>query len=232
MPTISAVSPKGGAGKTTSMVNLGLQIVKQGAEVGLIDADPNKPLEKFAAGGNCPPGLHIIGDVNENNIVAVIREAAAKYPFVLVDLEGTAAKIVVHALQYSDYVIIPMRGSYLDAEEGGKAIQLVKEQEMAAQRHNPKYKLPYAVLFTCTPAAYETRNTSGLRKDLEELGIPMFDVEMKERDAFKSMFKYKQPLELLNTSLVPGVATAIVNAEAFAAEVIEKLQQAAMEAQS
>ncbi|WP_122558544.1 ParA family protein [Pseudomonas viridiflava] len=230
MPTVAAASPKGGAGKTTTMINLALQIVKQGAEVALIDADPNGPLKKFAAGGNCPPGLHIITDVNENNIVPFIRDAATKYPFVLVDLEGTAAKIVVYALQYADYVIIPMRGSFLDAEEAGKAIQLVKDQEMAAQRHNPNYSLPYSVLFTCTPAAYETRNTSGLRKDLEDLGIPMFDVEMKERDAFKSMFKYKQPLEQLDTSLVPGVATAIINAEALAAEVIAKLE-AVMEAQ-
>ncbi|QLG96705.1 ParA family protein (plasmid) [Pseudomonas yamanorum] len=224
MPTIAAVSPKGGAGKTTSFLNLGLQLAKQGAEVALLDADPNNPLQTWAAAGNCPPNLRIIPGVNENNVASKIREAAALVPFVLVDLEGTAAKIVVNALQHSDFVIIPMRGSFLDAEEAGKAIQLVQDQELAVQRHVPGYKLPYSVLFTCTPAAYETRNTSGLRKDLTDLGIPMFDVEMKERDAFKSMFKFKMPLEQLDPSQVPGIETAIVNAEAFAAEVLVKLQ--------
>lgn len=224
MPTTVAVSPKGGAGKTTSMLNLALQLVKKGAHVALLDADPNNPLKKWAAGGNCPENLQIIPDVDENNIAHKIRDAAAAVPFVLVDLEGTAAKIVVNALQQADYVIIPMRGSFLDAEEAGKAIALVHDQELAVRRHVPNYHLPYAVLFTCTPAAYETRNTSGLRKDLEALEIPMFEVEMKERDAFKSMFKYKLPLEKLDPALVPGIDTAIVNAEAFAAEVLARLE--------
>lgn len=227
MPTVAAVSPKGGAGKTTTMLNVALQLVKKGAHVALLDADPNAPLKDWAAGGHCPENLRIIADVNENNIAAMIREAATQSPFVLIDLEGTAAKIVVNALQYSDYVVIPMRGSHLDAKEAGKAIQLIHDQEMAVQRYKPDYKLPYSVLFSCTPAAYETRNTSGLRNDMANLGIPMFTTEMKERDAFKSMFKYQCPLERLDPVLVPGIETAIINAEAVAAELLERLQPVA-----
>lgn len=228
MPTIAAVSPKGGAGKTTSMLNLGLQLAKKGARVALLDADPNNPLKDWATGGHCPENLLIIPDVNENNIADKIREAAEQVPFVLVDLEGTAAKIVVYALQQSDYVIIPMRGSHLDAKEAGKAIKLVRDQELAVQRHAKDYRLPYAILFTCTPSAYETRNTTGLRTDLENLGIPMFETEMKERDAFKSMFKYQRPLELLDPKLVPGIETAITNAEAVAAEMLTRLAPASV----
>jgi chromosome partitioning protein len=224
MPTTVAVSPKGGAGKTTSMLNIALQLAKKGAQVALLDADPNNPLKDFASGGNCPENLQIIPDVNEDNIAEKIREAAESVPFVLVDLEGTAAKIVVNALQQADYVIIPMRGSHLDAKEAGKAIKLVTDQELAVRRHVPNYRLPYSILFTCTSAAFETRNTAGLREDLQKLGIPMFETEMKDRDAFKSMFKYQQPLEMLDPKLVPGIDTAIINAEAVTAEVLEKLK--------
>lgn len=225
MPTISAVSPKGGAGKTTSMLNLALQLVKQGADVALLDADPNTPLKNWAAAGNCPAGLVVIPGVNENNIADTIREAAKVHPFVLVDLEGTAAKIVVNALQYTDYVIIPMQGSHLDADEAGKAIKLVTDQEMAIQRFKPDYRLPYAILLTRTAAAYETRITRGLREDLEEAELPLFEVELKDRDAFKAMFKFKCSLEQLDPAEVPGIPNAIENAEAFAAEVVTRLNE-------
>lgn len=225
MPTISAVSPKGGAGKTTSMLNLALQLVKQGADVALLDADPNTPLKKWELAGNCPAGLVVIPDVNENNIADTIREAAKAHPFVLVDLEGTAAKIVVNALQYTDYVIIPMQGSHLDADEAGKAIKLVTDQEMAIQRFKPDYRLPYAILLTRTAAAYETRITRGLREDLEEAELPLFEVELKDREAFKAMFKYKCSLEQLDPARVPGIPNAIENAEAFAAEVVTRLNE-------
>ncbi len=224
MPTIAAVSPKGGAGKTTSMLSLSTQLAKRGVPVALLDADPNQPLAAFAEAGFCPENLHIILNVDENNISATIRDAAQVYPFVLVDLEGTAAKIVVNALQHSDYVIIPMRGSHLDAKETAKAIQLIKDQELAVQRHLPSYRLPYSVLITCTPSAYNTRITSGLREDLAAIGADVFDAEMKERDAFKAFFKYNCPLETMDPAEVPGIEGAIVNSEAIAAELLEKLQ--------
>lgn len=224
MPTTVFVSPKGGVGKTTSALNLALQIAKRGINVTVIDADPNYPIKKWAAGGHCPGTLTVISDVTEDNISEKIRGAAAVDPFVIVDLEGTAAKIVVHALQEADFVITPMRGSWLDAEQAGRSVQLIRDQELAVRRHVPGYTLPYAILLTCTPPAYETRNTASLKRSLQERGIPFFATEMTEREAFRSMFFFKRPLESLDASQVPSIDKAIANAESFAAEVIEKLQ--------
>ena len=225
MPTIVFVSPKGGAGKTTSALTLALQLAKRGVRVTVIDADPNYPLAKWSEGGGCPETLKIISGVTEDNISGKIRNAAAVDPFVIVDLEGTASKIVVHALQEADFVITPMRGSWLDAEQAGRAVALIHDQELAVQRHVPNYKLPFAILLTCTPPAYETRNTASLKKSLLERGIPFFRTEMTEREAFRSMFFFWAPLESLNPKLVPGINNAVVNAESFAAEVIEKLSE-------
>lgn len=225
MPTIPFVCPKGGVGKSTSCLTIGLQLATKGANVTIIDADPNNPMEKWASEGGCPPNLRIISGVTENNIASKIRDAAKIDPFVLVDLEGTAAKIVVHALQEADYVIIPMRGSYLDADEAAKAIALIHDQELSVQRHAPNYRLPFSVLFTGTPAAYTTRTTSSLQNGLKEQGVSVFSTEMCERDAFRAMFSFKLPLEQLDPALVPGLDKAIVNAEAVTAEMITKLSK-------
>ncbi|WP_222703535.1 AAA family ATPase [Candidatus Arsenophonus triatominarum] len=99
MPTYAFISPKGGVGKTTSSLIFATQLAKRGVGVSIIDADPNYPIQKWATGGYCPENVHVISNITENNIALNIREAAAIDPIVIVDLEGTAAKIVIHALQ-------------------------------------------------------------------------------------------------------------------------------------
>ena len=225
MPTIAFVSPKGGVGKTTSTLALATQIAVRGAGVTVIDADPNYPIQKWAAGGHCPENMRVISDVTENNIGGRIREAAKIDPFVIIDLEGTAAKIVVLALQEADFVVVPMQGSLLDAEQAGRAVALIHDQELAVRRHLPGYNLPYAVLLTRTPPAYQTRNMASLRKSLTENKIQVFETVLTEREAYRSMFFFQKPLEALNASEAPGIDKAIANASAFAAELLFKLSE-------
>lgn len=224
MPTIAFISPKGGVGKTTSALAVATRLVAEGAAVTIIDADPNYPMADFAAAGHCPSNLRVVSDVTENNIASKVREAAAADPFVIIDLEGTAAKIVVLAVQEADFVVVPMQGSVLDAKEAARAISLIHDQELAMRRHLPNYQLPYAVLMTRTPAAYMTRTMASLRKSLADKEIPIFENVMVEREAFKAMFRYQRPLEALDKSEVAGVDKAIQNASDVAGELISKLQ--------
>lgn len=229
MPTIAFLSPKGGVGKTTSALAVATQLAARGAGVTVIDADPNYPVAGWASAGHCPEGMRVVSDVTENNIASKVREAAAVDPFVIIDLEGTAAKIVVLAVQEADFVVIPMQGSVLDAKEAARAIQLVHDQELAMRRHLPGYKLPYAVLMTRTPAAYMTKTMATLRKSLSDKDIPVFENVMVEREAFKAMFTYQRPLQGLDPSEVTGVEKAIKNASDVAGELLSRLQPAAGE---
>jgi chromosome partitioning protein len=88
MPTIAMVTPKGGAGKSTSAVILGSELARRGAAVTLIDADPNKPLSDWAKQPGRPENLTVLAEVTEENIIEEIEGAAQKTPFVIVDLEG------------------------------------------------------------------------------------------------------------------------------------------------
>src|ERR1035438_7777875 len=109
MPTIVFVSPKGGAGKTTSALVLASQLARA-AKVTIIDADPNHPVATWAKGPNTPENLTVVSDVDEETITDRIEAAAAETPFVIVDLEGTASKIVVMAVSQADFVIVPTQG--------------------------------------------------------------------------------------------------------------------------
>lgn len=217
MPTIVMASPKGGAGKTTTALLLGLQLSKL-YPVTLIDADPNHPITRWATGGNKPDAMFIMADADEDNILDRIEDAAATTPFVIVDLEGTASKIVLLAISQADLVLIPTQGSELDASEANRAIRVVKQHERMSRR-----TLPYAVLLTRTNAAIRTRNLSHIQSGLIEAGIPVLESELNEREAFKSVFAFRQSLDHLDQSQVANLQKAVLNVEALASEVLERL---------
>jgi len=195
------------------------------APVTVIDADPNHPIATWAKGQNKPANLTVIDDADEENIMERIEDAATRTPFVIVDLEGTAAKIVVMAVSQADFVIVPTQGSQLDAEQAARAFRVIHQQEKMIQRLQPGYKLPYAVLLTRTNSAIRTRTLSHIAKGLVDAGIPVFNTELNEREAFRAMFSFRQPLENLDPSEVANLDKAIANAEHFAQEVISTLRK-------
>ncbi|MBF6989412.1 ParA family protein [Cupriavidus sp. IK-TO18] len=224
MPTIVFVSPKGGAGKTTSSLVLATQIAERGKSVTVIDADPNHPVKTWAKDGAAPEAMTIVSDVTEEDIAEKIYEAAKKSAFVIVDLEGTAATIVAHAISEADFVVVPTQGSQLDAEQAGRAFRLIRAHERGIQKHKPDYNLPYAVLFTRTSVAIQSRDTAHIRRTFAEANIPVFKTELNERAAYKAMFSYRQTLSGLSRSEVSNVEKAIENAAAFAGEMVELLR--------
>jgi chromosome partitioning protein len=230
MATIVFVSPKGGAGKTTSALLLATQLARSAA-VTVIDADPNRPIASWAMGPNTPKNLTVVSDADEESIMDRIEEAAGKTPFVIVDLEGTAAKIVIMAVSQADFVIVPTQGSQLDAEQAGRAFRVIQQQEKMVRRTQPTYTLPYAVLLTRTNPAIRTRTLSHIEKGLVNAGVPVLTTEIHEREAYRAMFSFRQPLEHLNPAEVANLDKAIGNAEAFAAEVVAMLRRVKAAAQ-
>lgn len=222
MPTIVFASPKGGAGKTTSALLLSLQLSKLYG-VTVIDADPNHPITRWATGGAKPGSLAIVADADEDNIIERIEEAAAQTPFVVVDLEGTASKIVLLAVSQADFVVIPTQGSELDASEASRAIKVVKQHEKMSGR-----SLPYAVLLTRTNTQIRTRNLSHIQSGLIGAGIPVLDTELNEREAFKSVFAFRETLDGLNPKDVANIDKARSNVEDFATELMAKLSAKAV----
>jgi chromosome partitioning protein len=227
MPTIVFASPKGGVGKSTSAVVLATELAQRGAAVTVIDADPNHPVSQWAKRPGCPQTLTVIGAVSEETVIDTIEDASAKTAFVVVDLEGTASMTVAYAISRADLVVIPVQGSQLDAAEAAKAIRLIRQQEKAFAR-----EIPYAVLFTRTSTAIRPRTFQHIRSEFADHGVPAFQTQMHERDAFRAIFSFGGTLESLDSTQVSNVAAAVGNARAFAAEVITKLRQEVSQAKA
>ena len=219
MPTIVFASPKGGAGKSTSAVILATELALKGAGVTIIDADPNKPVSQWAKRAGCPDNLAVVAEISETTIIDEIESAARKTTFVIVDLEGTASMMVAYAISRADVVVIPTQGSQLDAAEAAKAIRLIKQQEKAFHK-----KIPYAILFTRTSSAIRPRTLQHIQAEFQKHGIQAFQTQIHEREAYRALFSFGGTLEGLSPHYVSNLHAAIVNARAFAGELVSMLR--------
>src|SRR4051794_35055786 len=186
MPTIVFASPKGGAGKSTSAVILATELAGKGATVTITDADPNKPVSRWAKRPGKPENLTVVADVTEESVIDQIEDAASRSAFVIVDLEGTASMMVGYAMSRADLVIIPTQGSQLDAAEAVKALKLVRNMEKARGGK----AIPTAVLFTRTSAALKPRTLQAIMVEFVDGGVKILNTQMNERDAFRAIFTF------------------------------------------
>jgi chromosome partitioning protein len=158
--------------------------------------------------------------VPEETLIDTIDNAARKTAFVIVDLEGTASVMVAHAMTRSDLVIIPTKGSELDAIEAVKVIQFIARQERAYNKN-----IPFAVVFTQTNPAVRPRTLKSLETDMLKQGIPVLGTALHERDAYRAIFSFGGTLSALKLDLVGNIPAAIRNTREFTAEVISMLTQ-------
>ena len=221
MPVIAFANPKGGAGKTTSALLLASELASKGAQVAIIDADPERWISQWGRLQGKPENITIISDVSEDTIVDQIENAAAAAQFVIVDLEGTASLMVANAIGMSDLVVIPTQGASMDAKGAAKTIKLIRNQERMARR-----SILHSVLLTRTSAAVTSRSLKNVRDQLDKAGINVFQTSIVERAAYRDIFDYGGLLSELGAEQVSNIEKAQANARAFAGEVLAKLKGA------
>ena len=215
MPTVVIASPKGGAGKSTTAVLLGTELAHAGANVVMLDCDPNQSLTLWADRGPLPDRISVLSSVSESDIVKTIKRHDTDGQIVIVDLEGVASRLVSRAISQADLVITPMRATTLDATIGVRALQLISEEEEALDR-----KIPHAVVFTMTKAI-KSKQHSGIAGSLAEQGVDLINPPLMERAAFSALFEFGGDLHTMPAQ--GNMGGAIENAEQFAQAVYQRL---------
>lgn len=220
MPVISFANPKGGAGKTTTALLVATQLAENGATVSIIDADPERWISQWAGLPGRPEQIRIASDVTEDTILDRIEEESAQSAFVIVDLEGTASLMVANAIGMSDFVVIPLQGSSMDAKGGAKLLRLISGQARLARR-----PIPHGVVLTRVGAAVRSRSLRSVAQELEEAGVPVFQTAIVERAAYRDLFDYGGTLSGLQTSQTSNLEKAIENAREFTGELVARLKE-------
>lgn len=222
MPVISFANPKGGTGKSTSALILALEMAYRGGKIALVDCDPNQVTAGWAAarelaGMSLP--FKAVADPGEANIIDTLDTLAAEYPFVIVDLEGTASLMMSRAMSRSDLTIIPMQASPVDAKQAARAVGLVRAEEKTLRRN-----IPMRILMTRNNPAIKTRDEKAIKEQLAAANVPMLEVSLHERAAFRAIFSFNKTLRELTPKESAGLVRARENAEGYAYHVIKALK--------
>lgn len=217
MPTIVIASPKGGAGKSTVAVILGTEFAQAGAEVTMMDCDPNGSLTLWSERAPLPSRMQILSGVKEGEIIRTIKANDQDGKIVIVDLEGVASRLVSRAISQADLVIVPMRATTLDATIGVRALELIAEEAEALDR-----PIRHAVVFTMT-RAIQSKQHKGIVSSLKDQGVDVITPDLMERSAFSALFEFGGDLHSMPSQ--GNAATARENARRFAQAVFERLTE-------
>lgn len=215
MPVVTVASPKGGAGKSTSSVILATELAHAGADVVILDCDPNRSVTIWAERAPLPRRITVRSDVGESDIVRTIKQQDADGRVVIVDLEGVASRLVSRAISQADLVLTPMRATTLDATIGVRALALVREEEEALDR-----PIRHAIVFTMT-RAIRSKQHNGIEASLQEQGVDIVRPDLMERAAFSALFEFGGDLRTMPAQ--GNMAQAQENASLFAQAVYQRL---------
>jgi chromosome partitioning protein len=180
--------------------------------VALLDTDVNQQAASF--GSKCDiPGLTVVGDVKEDNILAALRKAEAENDVVMVDLPGGSSTLALKAMHRSHFVLVPSQAALPDVKAALKTVaQIDDAQELA------RSNIARAIIWTRILPGFESRGSRHVRQSLEGEGVPILTASLMERAAFR---------EIHITGKVPRhndpEGSAAGNVAAVTAELLERL---------
>lgn len=219
MPVIAFANSKGGSGKTTSALLLACALAESKPTT-IIDADPRHPVSTWSKLPGKPDKLTVVTNASEKTILDEIEDAAARDPFVIIDLEGTASRLMGYAIGQADLVIIPLKEQQQDALAALDVIQEIHREMKAIRR-----PIPYAALFTQSKVRVKSRTARHIAQQFRENDkIDTFEVEIFERDAFAAIFSIGGTVRSMDPRKVNNLGNALENIDGFKTEVIAKLR--------
>ena len=220
MAVLTFANTKGGAGKTTAVVIIACNLARLGFWVAVLDADPHLWIPKWhdRRGERAPPSPSVVPYVTAANLGQHARKLRGEVDFLLIDLPGARSPLLAQALGYSNYVLIPVQGSAMDAEGATNVIELLQYLEDRAD-----IRIPYSVVLTRVNPMVTTRALQSVKELLSSRRVHVMSTPIIERAAYREVFGYGQTLYSIDPETVSNLDKAQQNAQTLAQEVLRRI---------
>lgn len=218
MAVITFANTKGGAGKTTAVLLLASELARRRLRICVIDTDPQRWLSKWREAADHRVDLSVITYVSATSLQQHVLDNRRKFDHVIVDLPGAQSPLLATAVGLSNHVLIPVQGSTMDAQGGAQVLELLRYLDDRAS-----IKIPHSVVLSRVNSMVTTRALLAAKVLLAKRNVHVLDTPIIERAAFRDMFDFGGYLHMMNPSQVSNLDKALINANAFADEVMRLL---------
>jgi chromosome partitioning protein len=174
MMIISVVNQKGGVGKTTIAINIGIGMARRNYKVGFLDTDPQGTASQWQSiEGNVAfevrrhPSRVSTGE---------IMDVEQNHGVLIIDTPPAIGEITQSVLELSDLAIIPLAPSVLDIWSSRTTIGMIEE----AKKVNPKLEGRLLV----SRKIPRTRLGRDGREAIAALEMQVFETEISQRIAY------------------------------------------------
>lgn len=186
---------KGGTGKSTMAVNLGVWLAREGADVVLIDTDPQRTASHFIDRRNALDGLPVVHCAEKHgNVFDTVRDLGKRYEQVIVDAGGRDSEELRTALVAAHIVYCPLKASQPDLETSVHMNELVK----LARGMNPDLQARLVISMGSTnPVVQETKEAQEILEELNEFKLS--EVVIRDRKIYRdAMAEGRGVIEMSN----------------------------------
>lgn len=110
---ISAIQQKGGSGKSTMLSSLAGWMAQRGTKTLVIDTDPQQSCVEWAEEQELE-NIDVLPHPDEDTFFDILKATNKKYDVILIDTAGYDSRMATYAIQASDLILIPCKGSKKD----------------------------------------------------------------------------------------------------------------------
>lgn len=189
---VSAVSGKGGAGKTTLVMVVAGEFALRGKSVLLVDSDTRLNLKQWwvrcTQKDNLPEGIELEDANSAKTVERILQQSGDRYDVVIMDSPGVDTILRNTIIRHSDVVLTPIQPAAEELRAAGETVETVAEIADDINRAIPQINVVTRVTMT-------NRYAEGYRlirpfvKKMQDNGYDahVLETELYERNVYRDI---------------------------------------------